>query len=163
MASSFGTPLFAQSALLWFFSLIFFSCNLSSEIHVLQFFVPKSKEMWIVHIDILCNITTNTKRINKIHKKTKFWQIIFTSLFWKPFLNFHPFLLLYNSLKLVPSYQTLSFLRFKEISERNHHACCCCTTLITIIFSSGESISNVACYPQNWNQWDQKHYNKSWN
>ena len=46
--------------------------------------------------------------------KTKFAQIIFTSIFWKPFLNFHPFLLLYNSLKLVLSYQTLSFLIFQE-------------------------------------------------
>ena len=38
--------------------------------------------------------------------KTKFAQIIFTSIFWKPFLDFHPFLLVYNSLKLVLSYQT---------------------------------------------------------
>ena len=30
------------------------------------------------------------------------------------FLNFHPFLLLYNSLKLALSYQTLSFLIFQE-------------------------------------------------
>ena len=41
-------------------------------------------------------------------------QIIFTSIFWKPFLNFYPFLLLYNYLKLVLSYQNLSFLRFQE-------------------------------------------------
>ena len=38
--------------------------------------------------------------------KTKFSQIIFTSIFWKPFLNFQPFLLLYNSLKLVLYCQT---------------------------------------------------------
>ena len=46
--------------------------------------------------------------------KTKFAQIIFTSIFWKPFLNFHPFFLLYNSLKLVLSYQTVSLLIFQE-------------------------------------------------
>ena len=46
--------------------------------------------------------------------KNKFVQIIFTSIFWKPFQNFHPFLLMYNSLKLVLSYQNLSFLRFQE-------------------------------------------------
>ena len=99
VASSFGTPSLAPSALLWFCSLIFFSCNFTSGTHVLQFCVPKSKEMWIVHIDISCNIATKTKRINQIHKN-QFVQIIFTSIFWKPFLNFHPFLLLYNSLKL---------------------------------------------------------------
>ena len=68
VASLFGTPSFAPSALLWFCSLIFFSYNLSSGTHVLQFCVPKCKEMWIMHIDISFNITTNTKRINQIHK-----------------------------------------------------------------------------------------------
>ena len=68
VASSFGTLSFAPSALLFSYSLIFFSCNLSSGTHVLQFCVPKIKETWIVHIDISCNITTNTKRINQIHK-----------------------------------------------------------------------------------------------
>ena len=66
--SSFGTPSLAPSALLWFCSLIFFSRYLSSGTHVLQFCVPKCKEMWIVHIDISCNITTNTKRIIQIYK-----------------------------------------------------------------------------------------------
>ena len=68
VASSFGTPSFAPSAMLWLCSLIFFSCNFSNSAHLLQFCVPKSKEMWIVHIDISCNITTNTKGINQIHK-----------------------------------------------------------------------------------------------
>ena len=51
-----------------FCSLIFFSSNLSSGTHVLQFCVPKCKEMWIIHIDISYNITTKTKRIIQIHK-----------------------------------------------------------------------------------------------
>ena len=63
--SSFGTPSFAPSALLWFCSLILFSCTLSSGSHVLQFYVPKSKEIWIVHIDISCDITTNKKILIK--------------------------------------------------------------------------------------------------
>ena len=46
--------------------------------------------------------------------KTKFVKIIFTSIFWKPFMNFHPFLLLYNYLKLVLSYQTFILLIFQE-------------------------------------------------
>ena len=68
VAPSFGTPSFAPSSLLWFFSLIFFSCNLSSSTHVLQIFIPGSIEMWIVHIYISYNITSNTKRTNQIHK-----------------------------------------------------------------------------------------------
>ena len=39
--------------------------------------VPKSKEMWIVHIDISCNITTNTKRINQIPKNQIFANNIY--------------------------------------------------------------------------------------
>ena len=66
--SSFVTPSLPQSALLWLCSLIFFRCNLSSGTHVLQFYVPKSKETCIVHIDISCNIITYTKRISQIHK-----------------------------------------------------------------------------------------------
>ena len=83
VASSFGTPSFSPSALLWFCSLIFFSCNLSSDTHVLQFYVPKSKEVWIVNIDISCNITTNTKRINKIYPKKKFTNNLYLHLLEK--------------------------------------------------------------------------------
>ena len=68
VASSFCTPSFALSAMLWFCSLIFFSYNFSSGNHVLKFCVPKSKEMWIAHIDLSCNITISTRRINQIHK-----------------------------------------------------------------------------------------------
>ena len=91
VAFSFGTPSFAPSAMLWLCSLIFFSCNFSSGTHVLQFCVPKSKEMWILHIDISCNITTNTKRKLIKSIKNKCVQVIFTSIFWKPFLNVHLF------------------------------------------------------------------------
>ena len=112
VASSFFTPSFAPSAMLWFCSLILFGYNFSSGTHVLQFCVPKSKEMWIVHIDIYCNITTKTKTINQIHKN----QICANNLYLhilETFSELSPLLLLYNSLKLVPSYQTLSFLRFQ--------------------------------------------------
>ena len=111
VASSLGTPSIAPSALLWFCSLIFFSFNLSSGTHVLKFFSPKSKYMWILHIGISCNITTNTKNINQIHKN-QICTIIFTSIFWKLFSELStPFLHLYNSLKLVLSYQNSSLLR----------------------------------------------------
>ena len=136
VASFFCTPSFAPSALLWFYTIIFFSCNFSCGTHLLQFCFPKIKEMWIVHMDIYCNITINTKRINQI-LKTNFVQIIFTSIFWKPFLNFHPFLLLYNSLKLVLSYRNLILLIFQENLRYNHHAFFY-TTLITIILSNGD-------------------------
>ena len=91
VASSFGTPSFAPSALLWFCSLIFFSCNFSSGTHVLQFCVPKIKEMWIVHIDISCNITTNTKRINQIHKNQICANNIYLHILETFFWNFTPF------------------------------------------------------------------------
>ena len=113
VASSFVTPSFAPSALLWFCSLIFFSFNLSSGTHVLQFCVPKSKEMWIVHTYISCNITTNTKRINQIHKN----RICENNLYLHILETFSelstpPFWLLHNSLKFVLSYPTLSLLRY---------------------------------------------------
>ena len=113
VASSFGTPSLAPSALLCFYSLIFFRCNLSSGTHVLQFCVPKCKETWIMHIDISYNITTNTKRINQI-KKIQICANNIYLLILETFINFHPFLLLYNFLKLVLRYQNLSFLIFQE-------------------------------------------------
>ena len=81
--SSFGTTSLTPSALLWFCSLIFFSCNLSSGTHLLQFYVHKSKEMWIVHIEISCNITTNTKRINQIHKNKNCTNNLYLHIFEK--------------------------------------------------------------------------------
>ena len=72
VALSFGTPSFAPSSLLWFFSLISFSYNFSTGTHVLQFCLPKTKDMCIVDIDIYCNLTINTKRIIQIQKKNFF-------------------------------------------------------------------------------------------
>ena len=66
---------------------------------------PKVKICGYLNIDISCDITTNTKRINKIHQNKIFTNNIYLHLL-KTFMNIHPFLLLYNSLKLVLSFET---------------------------------------------------------
>ena len=118
--------------------------------HTVYFGLPQAIGSFLHNIDISCDITTNTKRINKIHQNKICTNNLYLHLL-ENFLNFLPLFTFVQFFEVGTELPNLNFQGFEKVSKRNHCACFW-STLITITFSSGDSISLITCCPQNWNQ-----------